>query len=265
MQTASWYSVPIGCESLTSLELFPRAIVNRGLAWCRFVILWLAAALIVKVAASVVLGYRDYLPPNFASDFLAGREAYFGGGYSWAFYAHVASGPLTLLFGLLLVSTPIRARSPRLHRNLGKAQIVLVVLVLAPSGLWMAPYAATGRVAAVGFAALAIATAFCAICGWRSAVSRRFAEHQQWMWRLFLLLCSAVVLRVVGGAATVIGADSSWSYPLAAWVSWLGPLAVFESFRARDAIHSGASAALSPPAIEMRARRTSAAVPAPRK
>jgi hypothetical protein len=38
-------------------------------------LLYALALLILKVTATVVLGYRDYMPPNFAADFLQGREA----------------------------------------------------------------------------------------------------------------------------------------------------------------------------------------------
>src|SRR5581483_8443533 len=114
-----------------------------------------------------------------------------------------------------------RLRFPQWHRTLGKTQILLVLLLLTPSGLWMAYYAETGAIAAVGFSLLAIATGLCALFGWRSAVNRRFAEHRRWMWRCFLLLCSAVVIRLIGGLTLVTGYGGDWSYPLVAWASWL--------------------------------------------
>lgn len=194
----------------------------------RRVVAFAATALVVKVTLSVVLGYRAYFPPNFRADFLLGREAYFFGAYRWAFYAHIAAGPVALLAGLLLVSERFRRRWPAVHRGLGKCQIALVTLVVAPSGAWMAWYAQSGGVAGWGFFLLAVATAGCAVMGWRSAAGRRFEEHRCWMWRCFLLLCSAVVVRLVGGLATVTGVDADWVYPLTAWVSWLGPLAGYE-------------------------------------
>ena len=51
----------------------------------------LAVLLICKVTLSVVIGYRHYLPPNFDSDFLQGRQAYFWGAYSGAFYMHLVA------------------------------------------------------------------------------------------------------------------------------------------------------------------------------
>ena len=92
----------------------------------------------------------------------------------------------------------------------------------------MAYHAAAGPIAAVGLAALAIATAICVSLGARSAVRRRFADHRRWMWRCYLLLCSAVVLRLIGGLATVTGVAAPWVDPLATWMSWLVPLAAFE-------------------------------------
>lgn len=190
-----------------------------------------AVLLVGKVTLSVVIGYCDYLPPNFDSDFLRGREAYFWGAYGWAFYAHLVAGPVSLLCGTILLSERFRNIAPKWHRYLGRLQVACVLLLLVPSGLWMAWYAATGFAAGAGLAALAIATAICIVRGWKTAVARRFADHRRWMWRTYLLLCSAVVIRIIGGLATVAELDALWLYPLAAWGSWLAPLLVYESGR----------------------------------
>lgn len=188
----------------------------------------LVGLLILKVTGAVVLGFQNYFPPNFGSDFLNGREAYFFGSYRWAFYPHIASGPCSLILGMILISERFRRRFPRWHRLLGRIQVACVLLLVTPSGLWMAFYAVAGPVAGVSLAALALLTGMCVVLGWRSAVNRHFAEHRRWMWRTFLLLCSAVVLRLFGGLATVMGVSATWFDPLATWMSWLLPLLVFE-------------------------------------
>jgi hypothetical protein len=194
----------------------------------------LAALLIFKVTVAVVLGYRNYFPPNFSSDFLHGRDNYFSGSYQWAFYTHIASGPVCLILGTVLVSERFRRQFPKWHRYLGRIQVATVLLLVTPSGLWMAYYAAAGTIAAIGFALLAILTGAFAALGWRTAVQRRFAVHRRWMWRCFLLLCSAVVLRIIGGLATVSGVQVEWFDPLASWASWLAPLAAFELSELRN-------------------------------
>ncbi len=188
----------------------------------------LAAVLIFKVVISVVSNYVHYFPPDFSSDFLRGRERYFFGAYQWAFTAHILSGPVSLILGLILIWERSRSRYPRTHRYLGRLQVACVLLLVTPSGLWMAYHAAAGPIAAVGLAALAIATAACAALGARAAVTRRFVDHRRWMWRCYLLLCSAVVLRLMGGLATVAGVTAPWFDPLATWMCWLMPLAAFE-------------------------------------
>jgi len=186
----------------------------------------LAILLICKTIVTVLGNYLDYFPANFRSDFLLGRQSYFYGPYQWAFYTHIISGPFTLVAGLVLLSETVRRRRPAVHRVLGRVQVLCVLFIVSPSGLWMATRAATGPVAGAGFAVLAVATAVAAAMGWRNAVARRFDLHRQWMLRCYVLLCSAVALRVMGGASEVLGLDGT--YPIAAWLGWIVPLAALE-------------------------------------
>jgi hypothetical protein len=207
--------------------------MRRILPSNRTIVTWAAALVVLKVTLSVVSEYRRYLPPDFEADFLMGRETYFWGGYCWAFYTHLVAGPVSLLWGTILISDRFRAWAPRWHRWLGRWQVACILLLLTPSGLWMARYAATGMVAGAGLAVLAIATATCTTLGWRAAVQRRFDVHRRWMSRAYLLMLSAVLIRLIGGLATVLQIDSLWLYPLSVWISWLLPLAAFEAIRLR--------------------------------
>jgi hypothetical protein len=112
---------------------------------------------------------------------------------------------------------------------LGRVQGVDVLLVVCPSGLWMAWYAASGPMAAASFGLLAIVTAACTAMGWRTAVAGQYGLHKRWMNRSYVLLCSAVVLRVVGGLGTVLQVQATWYDSVASWACWVIPLAVFEA------------------------------------
>lgn len=190
--------------------------------------------LILKVTLTIVMNYRDYLPPNFESDFLLGRDPYFFGAYQWAFYTHITAGPLTLILGMFLLSNYGRRQFPKWHRYLGRVQVGLVLLIVTPSGVWMAMHAATGIVAGAGFASLAVTTGVSVWFGWRSAVRKKFAQHRRWMMRCYVLLCSAVVLRLIAGFFIVADIDGEWTYPMTAWTSWLVPLVVFELFAVKN-------------------------------
>src|SRR5262249_46394851 len=79
------------------------------------------------------------------------------------------------------------------------------------------------------FLLLSAATAACAIIGVVHARQRRFDRHRRWMLRTYILICSAVALRLISGSASLIGVSSAdAAYIVAAWSSWLLPLAAYE-------------------------------------
>lgn len=193
--------------------------------------LLLAFAVIIKFTVAIVLEYRFYFPPRFNADFLQGREGYFWGGYHFAFYSHVIAGPISLLLAVLILSERLRRHHARWHKRLGKIQIGLVLLIVAPSGLVMAYWAEAGLGAQLAFAMLALATGSSAWIAWRFAIQQRFSDHREWAIRCSLLLFSAVVLRILGGLFSMIGTYGDWTYVVSAWVSWVAPLTVFEIAR----------------------------------
>lgn len=190
---------------------------------------WLAVALVLRVLVTIVANYPDYFPPNFDSLFLQGRELTFRGAYRVAFYVHIFAGPVVLLNGLLLLSESVRRRYRKLHRRLGWLQVVVLLGLVLPTSVVMSRYAFGGWPAGVSFLLLSVATAGCAVAGVVQACRRRYELHRRWMLRCYVLICSAVVLRLISGAAGLLGVSNpEAAYVVAAWCSWLVPLAVFE-------------------------------------
>ena len=193
------------------------------------VLRWLAVALILRVLAAILSNYPDYFPPNFDSLFLQGREATFTGAYRPAFYVHIFSGTVVLLGGLILLSESIRRRHGGLHRVLGRVQVVVLLLFVLPSSVVMSRHAFGGWPAGLSFLLLSAATAGCAVAGVVHARRRRYDRHRRWMLRCYVLICSAVALRLISGAAGLVGVPSpEGAYVVAAWSSWLFPLAAYE-------------------------------------
>ena len=188
-----------------------------------------AILLAAKVFFSILFEYQWYFPADFErSAFLTGRQNTFVGLYRPFFYAHIIVSPFAILFGAFLMLESSRARFRRAHRIVGRIQMA-VVLVVSVSGFVMAREAYTGPIAMWGFIALAIATFGSSVFAVVRAIQRRFASHRRWATRCFLLLCSPLLLRVVGGVLMVTENESDWSYRLNAWLSWSIPLAVYEA------------------------------------
>lgn len=212
-QTAAWIVQPLG--QVSTLKL-------------------VAILLVLKVVVVVIFNYPDFFPPDFENDFLRGREATFRGSYGIAFAVHVLAGPPLLVAGIWLLHDGSRRKRPNLHRAVGKVYVAVVLLALVPSGLRMSWEAQGGAVAGVGFGTLAAVTGCSAWFGWRAAIGGRFDAHRRWMTRLYVLLLSAVVLRAMGGITEFVGIESDWPYQAAAWMSWIGPLVVWEQISRRD-------------------------------
>lgn len=190
---------------------------------------WLAVVLILRVLVTILANYPDYFPRNFDSLFLQGREATFTGTYQVAFYVHIFSGPVVLFNGLILLSEYVRRRHGSLHRILGRVHVVVLLLFVLPTSVVMSRHAFGGWPAGLSFLLLSIATACCAIVGVVYARSRRYDSHRRWMLRSYILICSAVTLRLMSGAAGLIGVPSpEHAYVAAAWCSWLFPLTAYE-------------------------------------
>lgn len=190
---------------------------------------WLAVVLILRVLVSILTNYVDYFPPNFDSLFLQGRETTFTGTYQPAFYVHIFSGPFVLCNGLILLSDFVRRRHPSVHRVLGRIQVAVLLLLVLPSSVVMSRHAFGGWPAGLSFLVLSAATAFCALTGVMHAWRRRYDRHRRWMLRCYILICSAVALRLISGAAGLVGvASPEEAYVVAAWGSWLLPLAAYE-------------------------------------
>ena len=193
------------------------------------VLRWLAVLLILRVLAEILVNYPDYFPPNFDALFLQGREATFTGIYQAAFYVHIFSGPVVLFNGLILLSETIRRRHRGWHRWLGRVQVVVLLVFVLPSSAVMSWHAFGGWPAGLSFLGLSAATASCAIIGVVHARRRRYDQHRRWMLRCYVLICSAVFLRLISGTAGLVGVSSpEQAYILAAWSSWLVPLAAYE-------------------------------------
>jgi hypothetical protein len=201
------------------------------------VLRWLAAVLILRVLVAIVANYPDYFPPRFDSLFLQDREATFRGAYQAAFYVHIFSGPVVLFNGLVLLSEYVRRRHGGWHRWLGRVQVVVLLVFVLPSSAVMARHAFGGWPAGLSFLLLSAATGSCAIVGVVHACRRRYDQHRRWMLRCYVLISSAVALRLISGTAGLVGVPSpEQAYIFAAWSSWLLPLATCEIV-ARLSVH----------------------------
>ena len=189
-----------------------------------------SATAVLYLGALILTPFPHYLPADFGRGFLRGKEDFFySGAYFLGFYAHIASSPIALLCGTLQMSAGLRDRCPALHRRLGRVYVVLMLVLVAPGGLIMSVRSNGGWTSAVCFALIATLAWGFTFAAWRHARAGRYAEHGRWMIRSYLMICSAILLRLVYAMLHSWGVDSTAAYQWAAWLSWVPSLLTYEA------------------------------------
>ena len=78
------------------------------------------------------------------------------------------------------------------------------------------------------FIAMSLLVAVFTVLARRTALQRRFESHQRWMTRSYLLMISAVLLRLIDPALRRSGVPDELSYQVSVWLSWVPSLMIFE-------------------------------------
>lgn len=146
-----------------------------------------------------------------------------------AFYIHIAGGMVAIITGPPQFISRLRQRRPRLHRSLGKMYVAAILLIAAPTGMYMAFYANGGWPAALGFAGMSLLWFYTSAMGVISIRQGRVEAHRQWMRRSYALTFAAVTLRLWVPLLSLYTPMSALNVVIVtAWISWLGNLLVVE-------------------------------------
>lgn len=142
---------------------------------------------------------------------------------------HIAGASVPLAVGVLQVNRRIQRKSARLHRWLGTAY-VLGVMVGGMAGLALAPSTFGGLVTHLGFGGLAVCWLATTMLAYRAVRRREILAHQRWMYRSYALTLAAVTLRVYLPLASVAGIPFEDAYRAVSWLCWVPNLLVAEAW-----------------------------------
>lgn len=145
--------------------------------------------------------------------------AHFLEGRSLALYAHIGLAPVALALMPFQFSKGLRARRPMLHRWMGRAYALAIVLA-GVAGLVLAYGTEFGPVAGWGFGILAVLWLGTTVQAVRLAMLKRIAEHRRWMIRSAALTFAAVTLRVYL-PVLAMGFGFETGYLIVAWLCWV--------------------------------------------
>jgi hypothetical protein len=150
---------------------------------------------------------------------------------------HVVAAAFSLPACLALLSTALVRRAPRFHRWLGRVTAAAILLVLVPSGLYLALFAKYGLPSTAGFVLSGIVVAVAMVQGVRTARARRFVEHRRWALHVLAQLSVAVTSRAMLAGFDAAGVGEELAYLVSLWLPVLGGAIVVPLIAPRPTAH----------------------------
>jgi hypothetical protein len=180
------------------------------------------SAFFVAMAAGVALIARASIPYFFGDDlheFLI-EKLPLPHEQIWltALHVHVVAAVFSLPACLLLLSRRFLRRWPRVHRILGRVVGGIILLLLVPSGTWLAFYAKGGAPGTLGFLLSGAIVAAAMTRGIVHARARAFAAHRWCMLQVVGQLSVAITSRALLVGFDRAGIAPDPAYILALWL-----------------------------------------------
>ncbi|GEN75684.1 DUF2306 domain-containing protein [Chryseobacterium hagamense] len=148
--------------------------------------------------------------------------------YLYFFYTHVYTSIFVLLSGFSAILRKDFGIK-KFHRNSGKINIFLILILAAPSGIYMGIFANGGLYSKVSFVLLGGLWWFSTFKAYSLARQKKFNAHKQWMWRSFAFTLSAITLRMWKVILVSIFHPGPMEvYRIIAWLGWIPNILLVE-------------------------------------
>lgn len=145
-------------------------------------------------------------------------------------YTHIITAIVAISVGWLQFISKLRAKSPRIHKIIGRVYSSCIVLS-GISGIYLSFYATAGVISSIGFLLMSLSWLYTLLQGIRAiAVNKDRIAHQKWMTRNYALTFAAVTLRIYLPVSMLIFGLEHFNdyYRVIAWLSWIPNLIVAE-------------------------------------
>ncbi len=170
----------------------------------------------------------QYIPINFNAAFLAVKQDEIKHlHYQVAFFTHVYTSILVLIFGLFQFSKYLRKHFIKLHKTLGKLYVFIILFLASPSGFIMGYYGNGGLYSKISFCLLATLWFYFTLMAFIKIKQRKIALHKNYMILSYALTLSAISLRLFKFIiANTIALPPMDTYTIVVWLGWLFNLCV---------------------------------------
>lgn len=200
--------------------------VQRTKAFALFIVFWLP---IIFFSLLLIYNTIPYFSFSKQFSFIEERAVLFLRPlYSTSFYIHIFAGMFCIGSALLQFSTAIIKKRKPIHVWSGRIYVFVVLLLGAPTGMYMS-FFAKGTGAEKGlFMFMAISWFFFTLKGFTTILQKNVLAHKNWMIRSYAMALTAVTFRVYYLILYLMDVELTRNYEVSLWISVVGNLLVAE-------------------------------------
>lgn len=150
--------------------------------------------------------------------------------YKASFYVHILAGMFCVLAALTQFSSYILKKRKGIHIWMGKIYVVVVLVLGAPTGLYMSFFAKGSYWERLLFLFMAVYWFYSTMKGLQTIKQKNVLAHKNWMIRSYSMALTAVSFRVYHILFYYFGMDHLHNYEISLWISVLGNMLIAEYF-----------------------------------
>jgi hypothetical protein len=144
------------------------------------------------------------------------------------FYTHLPAGVICLFTPLLLLARTFIKKGLRLHKIVGKVYVWITLLVVCPTGMYLALYAKGGFVTQTGFMVQGILLAMFTWKGYQAIRKGDKSEHLHFMIRSYAVATVVLSFRIFHILFFILQIPYQDNYAISQWLGLAGNLLVAE-------------------------------------
>lgn len=148
--------------------------------------------------------------------------------YSWCFYIHIFAGMWCISTALLQFSSWVLKKRKKIHIWSGKIYVFVVLILGAPTGMYMSFFAKGTLAERLLFMFMAIVWFATTVRGLQAVHERNIISHKNWMIRSYTMAMTAVTFRIYHIIFYLLGWDHSDNYEISLWISVVGNIVAAE-------------------------------------
>jgi len=207
---------------------------SRQLTLRRSIRYFVSALFWIPVAFFSLLLVKNTIPYfSFSSEFVFIQERavlFAQSVYKSGFYLHIAAGMLCITSALIQFSSYILRKRKAIHVWSGKVYVYVVLLIGAPTGLYMSFFAKGSYWERILFMFMAVYWFYTTVKGLLTILQKNVLAHKIWMIRSYCMAMTAVTFRIYHIVFYYFGVSQLYNYEISLWISVLGNMLVAEAF-----------------------------------